>query len=154
MFDINAKKQRNKQKKYYEIFLSPMHGAPPPPQKKRKIVPLRAISEKKWRNQKVENWPFWGDTPSRKYFSHFLAFFGPSVVPKNIYFGTLVNSIFKLHQTIDKYACKNILKEICHLLPVGVGLGLVEVWLVSRQPPWPTFLVETSMNFSLWFWKI
>ena len=26
MFDINAKKQRNKQKKYYEIFLSPMHG--------------------------------------------------------------------------------------------------------------------------------
>ena len=30
MFDINAKKQRNKQKKYYEIFLSPMHGAPPP----------------------------------------------------------------------------------------------------------------------------
>ena len=28
MFDINAKKQRNKQKKYYEIFLSPMHGGP------------------------------------------------------------------------------------------------------------------------------
>ena len=26
MFDINAKKQRNKQKKYNEIFLSPMHG--------------------------------------------------------------------------------------------------------------------------------
>ena len=28
MFDINAKKQRNKQKKNYEIVLSSMHGAP------------------------------------------------------------------------------------------------------------------------------
>ena len=27
MFDINAKKQRNKQKKNYEIVLSSMHGA-------------------------------------------------------------------------------------------------------------------------------
>ena len=30
MFDINAKKQRNKQKKNYEIVLSSMHGVPRP----------------------------------------------------------------------------------------------------------------------------
>ena len=28
MFDINAKKERNKPKKNYEIVLSSMHGAP------------------------------------------------------------------------------------------------------------------------------
>ena len=77
----------------------------------------------------------------------FQPFFGPSLVPKNISFWTLVNSIFKLHQTIDKYVCKNILKEICHLLPVGVGLGLVEVCLVSRQPPWPTFFSWSKHEF-------
>ena len=104
----------------------------PPPQKRRKKSHLERSEKKSGEDKKRKTGHSEAIHPP---YTIFWAIFGP----KKIFLLGPSLILFLNWQTIDKYVCKNILKEICHLLLVGVGLGLVEVWLVSRQPPWPTF---------------